>query len=217
MYSRAGAITALRSAAGQRGADTYVYRYDWFFKSNKKCTAVANYHEPELGSMHQDEVRVPTKGPRGAPQETVPEGVHAWARVRFTAGRTAEHCRRVGPLSPRPQVSFVFGQPIKMNLGFTNCSDPGWAGYDKSCEHCVFDEVEERFSYRIGAFWANVAAHGNPNGERGLAAAADEWPRFNDGRKNIILRASTSDSPMDTESSIGREAACAFWLAQSRS
>ena len=147
----------------------------------------------------------------------MPEGVHAWARERCTAGRTAEHCRRVHSLSPRPQVSFVFGQPIKMNLGFTNCSDPGWAGYDKSCEHCVFDEVEERFSYRIGAFWANVAAHGNPNGERGLAAAADEWPRFNDGRKNIILRASTSDSPMDTESFIGREAACAFWLAQARS
>ncbi|EGB12776.1 hypothetical protein AURANDRAFT_13973, partial [Aureococcus anophagefferens] len=69
----ASSLGLRRTAAGfeEAGAKAYLYRFDYWFQSDETCTAVANWHPPEFGSMHQDE------------------------------------------------ISFVFGQPIKMNLGYT--------------------------------------------------------------------------------------------------
>eukprot|EP00854_Cymbomonas_tetramitiformis_P021766 gene21766-26181_t len=103
------------SKISSRRSRTFVYRYNWWFQSNARCTAVPNWHPAELGSMHQDE------------------------------------------------VSFVFGQPIKMNIGYTNCSDPGWPGYDPSCTDCVFDAKEANFSHSMGTLWVNMAACGTPS------------------------------------------------------
>ena len=48
----------MAAAARSKGrtAGAFLYRYNYWFQSNKTCTAVSNYHAPELGSMHQDEV-----------------------------------------------------------------------------------------------------------------------------------------------------------------
>ena len=56
------------------------------------------------------------------------------------------------------EVSFVFGQPIFMNLGFTNCSQPGWPGYDATCRGCTFDVKEAAFARSVGRLWTGVWA-----------------------------------------------------------
>ena len=44
----------LASKTPGRTAGQYLYRYDYWFQSNESCTTQSNYHEPSLGSMHQD-------------------------------------------------------------------------------------------------------------------------------------------------------------------
>lgn len=156
------------SAVKGREGRNFAYRYNWWFQSNKICTAVPNYHPPEFGSLHQDE------------------------------------------------VSFVFGQPIKMNLGYTNCSDPGWPGYDPSCRDCIFDAKEQSFAETMGRFWTNMASSGNPNRRKGEAAPAVEaWPAYDrESKKNIVLkpvRAPYTPETMQVETFVGREAVCKFW------
>ena len=151
-----------RTAAGfeEAGAKAYLYRFDYWFQSDETCTAVANWHPPEFGSMHQDE------------------------------------------------ISFVFGQPIKMNLGYTNCSEPG-PTYDKSCLGCAFDATEAAFAKKVGQFWTNFAASGDPN-KRGGSDALGEWPRAAEDR-NIVLEP-TADMKMRDEPKVGA-ANCDVWDA----
>eukprot|EP00591_Stephanopyxis_turris_P000898 CAMPEP_0195519086 /NCGR_PEP_ID=MMETSP0794_2-20130614/14359_1 /TAXON_ID=515487 /ORGANISM="Stephanopyxis turris, Strain CCMP 815" /LENGTH=565 /DNA_ID=CAMNT_0040648189 /DNA_START=96 /DNA_END=1793 /DNA_ORIENTATION=+ len=47
---RAATLTAKTNATG------YVYRFDYFYQSNTKCNSVPNFHNPEYGPLHQDEV-----------------------------------------------------------------------------------------------------------------------------------------------------------------
>eukprot|EP00301_Raphidiophrys_heterophryoidea_P021957 c6226_g1_i1.p1 GENE.c6226_g1_i1~~c6226_g1_i1.p1 ORF type:complete len:595 (+),score=127.26 c6226_g1_i1:44-1786(+) len=156
----------------------FVYRYNYWFQSNKTCTAVSNYHKPELGSMHQDE------------------------------------------------VSFVFGQPIFMNIGYSNCSSPGWPGYDPTCLGCVFNEKEQTFANTIGTFWSNFAASGDPN-IRGSSAISpfsnvrrrqqqlNVWPSYTNGTDgNILLeplKAPYTPETMRSEVALGRKEFCDLW------
>jgi len=150
--------TAERLSQSLPGGHAYLYRYNYWYQSNASCTAVANYHEPYYGSMHQDE------------------------------------------------VSFVFGQPIFMNLGFTNCSVPGWAGFDPSCLGCAFDARESGFSNTMGRLWTSFAAD-----------RPSEWPKFGaSGGKNVLLEPSKLWLPgvrqiMRTETKMGRPERCALW------
>lgn len=148
------------AAAKPTGGRVHLYRYDYWFQSNKTCTAVSNYHEPELGSMHQDE------------------------------------------------VSFVFGQPIFMNIGYTNCSAPGWAGFNPTCLGCVFDDKEAQFSRAVGRLWTRFAATGDARGE---------WPRFGEGGRNVLLEPTTPTSGgvqrMRSEAALGRPRECEAWDA----
>mmetsp|Transcript_14921 Transcript_14921/g.42880 ORF Transcript_14921/g.42880 Transcript_14921/m.42880 type:complete len:580 (+) Transcript_14921:66-1805(+) len=34
----------------------YMYRFNWWYKSNSECSAEPNYHSPEIGAVHEDEV-----------------------------------------------------------------------------------------------------------------------------------------------------------------
>lgn len=45
-----------RSGADATKARAYLYRFNWWFQSNKECTADSNYHSPESGSNHCDEM-----------------------------------------------------------------------------------------------------------------------------------------------------------------
>lgn len=155
-----------RTAAGFAAVlpRVHLYRYDYWFQSNKSCTAVANYHDAYYGSMHQDE------------------------------------------------VSFVFGQPIYMNIGFTNCSAPGWSGFNPICLGCRFDAKEDRFAKTMGRLWTSFAA-----------AKATEWPRFGaSGGKNVFLTPTKPWAPdagdkmldkmiMRTEEALGRQRQCELW------
>ena len=196
-----------------------LYRYNWWFQSTTQCKAVANWHPPEYGSMHQDE------------------------------------------------VSFVFGQPIFMNLGYTNCSASfhhpsacathvpplsltrnearrerspafsrgelllratlfslflrgettlqaaGWPGYDPSCLGCVFDETEAAFSRAVGRLWTNFAAGTNATTDDDQA----EWPSIESDR-NILLEPTVSlradgEMRMRSEPALGRADFCRVWDA----
>eukprot|EP00965_Chrysotila_dentata_P123239 4073224-Pleurochrysis_carterae.AAC.1 len=68
------------------------------------------------------------------------------------------------------EVTFVFGQPIFMNIGYTNCSVPGWDGFDPSCLGCTFDERDLGFARAVGRLWTSFAASGDPNA-RGASGA----------------------------------------------
>jgi hypothetical protein len=54
------------------------------------------------------------------------------------------------------EVSFVFGQPIFMFSGYTNCSVPGWDGYDPGCLGCHYNKEEAVFARQVGRFWSNM-------------------------------------------------------------
>ena len=47
------------------------------------------------------------------------------------------------------EVSFVFGQPIFMFPGYTNCSVPGWDGVNPGCVYND-DEVRQHAYSRSG-------------------------------------------------------------------
>lgn len=155
------------AAAKAHSGGTYLYRYNYWFQSNKTCTAVANYHPPELGSMHQDE------------------------------------------------ISFVFGQPIFMNIGYTNCSVPGWAGYDPSCLGCRFDAREAGFARSVGRLWTNFAASGDPNRRRAASSSAaedeEEWPPIGTDRNVYLHPTAGREQLMAHEAALGRPEACALW------
>ena len=104
------------------------------------------------------------------------------------------------------EVSFVFGQPIKMNIGYTNCSEPG-PTFDKSCLGCAFDAREAAFAKKVGAFWTAFAASGDPN-VRGATNLHGEWPRIDTGR-NVVLEP-TEDMTMASEPNVGASN-CDLW------
>ena len=76
-----------------------------------------------------------------------------------------------------------------MNLGYTNCSAPGWSAYSPSCLGCEFDARDAGFSAAVGRLWTNFAASGNPNQRKReapthtkdtetAATTKDEWGGF---------------------------------------
>lgn len=79
------------------------------------------------------------------------------------------------------EVSFVFGQPIFMDDGYTNCSVPGWDGYDPGCRGCKYDAKEAEFARGVGRFWTNLAASGDPNKRDAQADAEEVWPAYSMG------------------------------------
>ena len=60
------------------------------------------------------------------------------------------------------ELSFVFGQPIFMDLGgvLPNCSVPSSPYYDPTCDDCVFGALESAYAIQIGRLWTNFAATG---------------------------------------------------------
>eukprot|EP00041_Stephanoeca_diplocostata_P018341 m.383668 g.383668 ORF g.383668 m.383668 type:complete len:636 (+) comp20983_c0_seq1:104-2011(+) len=53
------ASTAFANRSGKNGGRSsraYLYRFNWWFQSNKECTADSNYHPPQSGSNHCDEM-----------------------------------------------------------------------------------------------------------------------------------------------------------------
>ena len=129
------------------------------------------------------------------------------------------------------EVSFVFGQPIFMNLGFTNCSQPGWPGYDATCRGCTFDVKEAAFARSVGRLWTSFASLGAPTSYRGGGSdlgeeeeqdeeadrVLSEWPRFGaSGGRNVLLEPSARWVPglpqiMRSEEAMGRASACEVW------
>lgn len=105
------------------------------------------------------------------------------------------HAPSLGALH-QDELSFVFGQPIFMDLGGTpalgaplNCSVAGSPYFDRSCVDCVFSPHELGYARSVGRFWTNFGATGDPN-RRSAASATDaqdaaadahddedEWPR----------------------------------------
>eukprot|EP00754_Rhynchopus_humris_P036428 Rhum_TRINITY_DN18562_c0_g1::Rhum_TRINITY_DN18562_c0_g1_i1::g.167648::m.167648/K03927/CES2; carboxylesterase 2 len=47
---------ALSSINEKLPGKAFMYRFDWWYQSNSRCTAEANYHLPFYGSKHEDEV-----------------------------------------------------------------------------------------------------------------------------------------------------------------
>lgn len=39
-----------------RPGGAFMYRFNWWYRSNPECSAEPNYHHPELGAVHEDEV-----------------------------------------------------------------------------------------------------------------------------------------------------------------
>ena len=70
-------------------------------------------------------------------------------------------------------MTFVFGQPIFMEIGYTNCSAPGWKGYSPKCTGCEFDAKEAAFAKAVGRLWTSYAATGDPNARDRVSAAEE--------------------------------------------
>mgnify|MGYP006119062117 CR=1 FL=1 len=132
------------------------------------------------------------------------------------------------------EVSFVFGQPIFMNIGYTNCSARGWAGFNPTCLGCVFNRREGAFARAVGRLWTSFASLGAPTSrakleehggneegeaEDGAAGGLSEWPRFGaSGGRNVLLEPSARWVPglpqvMHSEEAMGRRDACEVWDA----
>ena len=113
-----------------------------------------------------------------------------------------------------------------MNIGYTNCSAPGWSGYSPSCRDCVFDTKEEGFSRAVGRLWTNLAASGDPGKDRYTAVtqeahppASSEWPAYRATvgpmhARNVLLVPEHHGGlvqRMESEASMGRGAFCKVW------
>ena len=113
-------------------------------------------------------------------------------------------------LATHSSTRFPLGQPIFDNqdrpgYGYSNCSDPASAYYDKKrCVGCAFDAREAALSAAVGAYWARLAAAGAPSADAG------EWPAFAaaDGRRGVVLH---PDFVSRVEVDMGRGEACALW------
>lgn len=109
------------------------------------------------------------------------------------------------------EVIFTMGQPTYMYAGYYNCSSPGWDGYDKGCTGCSYTEEEAGFAARVGRFWTNAAASGDP-ARRGPAPPppADVWPRFaatGGGGRTVVLHPVAAGAAFPAEV----PEYCTFW------
>lgn len=106
------------------------------------------------------------------------------------------------------EMTFVFGQPVfdsgyPPGDGFTNCSDPSSAYYDKTCEGCAFNPSEAKFANDVGRYWSTFA--------RGEALPG--WPSVVNASVDpgIVLRPMADNTGYVIENTMGRPEACAFW------
>ena len=90
--------------------------------------------------------------------------------------------------------SFVFGQPIFMELGgvLPNCSVHGAPAYSSTCDNCVFNSIEHGYAEAVGRLWTQFAASGDPN-RADEGGEEEEWPRIEPnarakGTRNVVLR-----------------------------
>ena len=118
------------------------------------------------------------------------------------------------------EVSFTMGQPTFMFAGYTNCSAPGWSGYDAGCRDCHYDAGEAAFARHVGRAWSNMAASGDVNsraectvGSQAPCGQQGAWPAFGGGGvpRNAVLHPSPGGGafPIEPEPDF-----CKFWDAQ---
>eukprot|EP00438_Fugacium_kawagutii_P033310 Skav219639 [mRNA] locus=scaffold628:287867:298463:- [translate_table: standard] len=145
------------------------------------------------------------------------------------------------------EVTFVLGQPNFMEDG-SCCGVWGLTTPDcphlERCEACYaprfgdgyrayFNDKEWAFARRVGSFWTNVAASGDPNcrdASNSSVCGPRSWPTFPDGevtqqlgphkstaqsfeQRNIVLNASLPGGSMAEATPHGRPEICAFWDA----
>eukprot|EP00039_Didymoeca_costata_P030914 m.32095 g.32095 ORF g.32095 m.32095 type:complete len:549 (+) comp8378_c0_seq2:286-1932(+) len=120
------------------------------------------------------------------------------------------HPERFGTMHA-DEVSFVMGQPTFMYVGYTNCSVPGWSGYDPGCVGCKYSVEEAIFAKQVGRFWSNMAATGDPNlrNENAQPLYDESWPKFTpETQMGLILHPTESGEFFKSE---GRPSYCDFW------
>ena len=120
-------------------------------------------------------------------------------------------------------MSSFTGQPIFMNLGYTNCSVPGWEGFSRTCLECHFNATEAGFAKAVGRLWTSFAATGDPNlrydptvGQVEPHVNNVQWPDFGSRGDNVLLQPQFMLPPkeiqqMQSEHALGREKYCRVW------
>jgi len=165
-----------------RAGSAFVYRFNYWYQSNKQCTAVPNYHRDYLGAVHQDEVTFVLGQPNFM------EDGSCCGKWGLSEGQ--EGCSKLKRC--------------------TACYDPtlgeGYKAY--------FNDKEFAFARRVGEFWTNTAATGNPNQREGnptsmAATGTNAWPPAAQG--GIVLDALLPGGFKTEKDLYDNPAICKLW------
>lgn len=162
----------------------FVYRFDYWYTSNAKCSAVPNYHLPYLGAVHQDEVTFVLGQPNFMEDGSC---CGVW-------GLTTDDC----PHLPTCQA----------------CYDPqdfGRSGYrayfnDKEWE---FAKTVGSFWTNVAA-----SGHPSCRDRALCDSSVQAWPAFEDGgrvEQNIVFNATLPGGSRMEATPYGRPEICSFW------
>jgi len=102
-----------------------------------------------------------------------------WARLHARTGRSpvfAYHFSRVPPRSPIGATG-----DLSRDLGAFHTADIPYAFDHLSVRDWPWETADHRLAATMSSYWANFAAHGDPNGE-GLPF----WPRFNEAGQHVM-------------------------------
>ena len=162
----------------------FMYRFNYWYQSNKNCTAEPNYHSAQFGSQHEDEVTF-VMGQPNFMQGGSCCGVFG-DHTNSTAHPNISAC----PLDPQCAACYA---PEK----FDPHHEGGYTPY--------FNSTEAAFAEAVGQFWTNFASSQNPNvrakaGEGGQEGAGDDgvWPVTRPGRPCTRILCSTPPSARRT-------------------
>jgi hypothetical protein len=180
----------------------FMYRFNYWYQSNKNCTAEPNYHSAQFGSQHEDEVTFVMGQPNFM------QGGSCCGVFGDHTDSTAHPNISACPLDPQCAACYA---PEK----FDPHNEGGYTPY--------FNSTEGAFAEAVGQFWTNFASSQNPNvraqaGEGGQEGAGDDgvWPGDPTGaalHQNIVLDASIgAPHYAAAEDTIhGNPEICALW------
>jgi carboxylesterase type B len=179
----------------------FMYRFNYWYQSNKNCSADPNYHSPAFGAEHEDEV------------------TFVMGQPIFMQGGSC--CGIFGDHNPAGLANI---SACPLDAQCANCYAPekfdpdGKGGYTP-----YFDKKEAAFADAVGQFWTNFASSQNPNvrakagagpapvSQSQPASSIVMWPNNPTGkalRQNVVLDA----AGITAEGTIhGNPAVCALW------
>ena len=171
----------------------FLYRFNYWYRSNARCAAEPNWHAPSLGAVHEDEI-------------TFVMGQPIFMFDGSCCGVFGSHAGTTEPCAAKRECTACFA-PERFGAD-------GYAPY--------FDAKELAFSELVGRYWTNFASSQDPNRRRDYDRASGRyfdrrvgggdarWPEASTAR-NLVLDANLDGHAAAEGTLYGDGRVCALW------